>query len=105
MGSKNSINMPHIIYSSHAERDLDEIWHYIAHDNLIHAKRWVNNIKKTLSRIAYFPGLGIAYPELDPEIRCLQSGNYLILYKAIHNGIKIYRIIHAARDLKQAWNV
>ncbi|MEO5332666.1 MAG: type II toxin-antitoxin system RelE/ParE family toxin [Magnetococcus sp. YQC-5] len=96
--------MPYIIQSPRAEEDLEEIWYYIAKDNITRANEWVNAITHTFNRIAEQPKIGKARPELENGVRCLPTGNYLILYKPVKCGIEIYRILHGARDVGKAWN-
>ena len=41
--------------------------------------------------------MGVAKPDLAPELRYFAVGRYSILYRAIPNGIGVVRVVHAAR--------
>ena len=44
------------------------------------------------------PGMGVARPDIRPELRTFPVGNYLILYREIENGAEIVRVVHGARE-------
>lgn len=44
------------------------------------------------------PGIGVARPEVRPELRSFPVGNYLILYRQIDEGAEIVRVVHGARQ-------
>lgn len=44
------------------------------------------------------PGLGVARPDVRPDLRMLPAGNYLILYCEIDGGAEIVRVVHGARQ-------
>ena len=43
------------------------------------------------------PGMGMARPEVRPDLRTFPAGSYLVLYRQIEDGAEIVRIIHGAR--------
>ena len=43
--------------------------------------------------------IGRARPELRENLRSFPYGAYLILYRAIGDGVEIVRVVHAARNL------
>jgi toxin ParE1/3/4 len=45
------------------------------------------------------PNIGRARPELRPDLRSFPYGGYLILYRAVADGVEIVRVVHAARNL------
>jgi toxin ParE1/3/4 len=45
--------------------------------------------------------IGRARPELRPDLRSFPYGAYLILYRAIDDGVEIVRVVHAARNLDE----
>ncbi len=55
--------------SSLAERDLDEIWSYIAEDSSVAtADRLVDDIIDRLDLLAEYPGMGRQRPEFGPGV-------------------------------------
>ncbi|MCB4767107.1 type II toxin-antitoxin system RelE/ParE family toxin [Ancylobacter sp. Lp-2] len=49
-------------------------------------------------RIGEMPGIGVAKPEVRPELRCSSIGNYLILYRETDEGAEIVRVVHGTRQ-------
>lgn len=50
-------------------------------------------------RLAMFPHLGPARPDLTPDLRLWPVGDYLIFYRIEPERLVIVRILHGARDL------
>lgn len=93
--------MPRMIYSPTADADLWEILIYVARDNEAAAFRLVETIDEKCRLLARFPGIGTARPELSKNLRSFPYGNYLILYRAIDDGIEVARVVHGARNLRK----
>ena len=91
--------MSEIQRTAQAEEDLIQIWIYIALDNPGAADRVLDNIEQCFHALADNPLMGRLRPDIAPELRYFAVGNYLILYRAVPNGIQIVRVIHGARDL------
>lgn len=81
-----------------AEADIEAIALYIAEDNPSAARRWHEDICHLCRRIGGMPGIGIARPEVRPELRSFPIGNYLILYRQTDEGAEIVRVVHGARQ-------
>jgi antitoxin ParD1/3/4/toxin ParE1/3/4 len=45
-------------YTDEAKSDLDDIWSYIAYDNLNAANRWVDKLVDACEALARNPGMG-----------------------------------------------
>src|SRR3546814_7550505 len=75
-----------------AEADIEAIALHIAQDNPSAAKRCYDDIHLRCQRIGEMPGIGVARPEVRPELRSLPVGNYLILYRRIDAGAEIVRV-------------
>ena len=86
--------------SDQAKEDMVEMWEYIAQENPSAADRLLQTLVKQYKSLAENPGMGRLREELRPDIRSFPVGNYLILYRAIPEGIAVLRIIHGARDLE-----
>jgi toxin ParE1/3/4 len=93
------MRMSDITLDRAAKKDLVEIWHYIAKDNLQAADRMLDRIREGFEVLARFPKGGTARPELAPGLRCYSVGNYVIYFRPGKTGIEIARVLHGARDV------
>lgn len=82
-----------------ANRDLDDIWLYIATDNPTAADRLVDKIEAAEDRLAIFPHLGKARDDIAPGLRSWAIGDYIVLYRVAPEHLDVVRIVHGARDL------
>lgn len=85
--------------SSQAEADLDEIWLFIASDNLGAADRLLDRINSAFVMLADNPLAGRKRPELGRGIRSFPVGTYIVFYEAMACGARIVRVLHGARDI------
>ena len=91
--------MNHCRVSRLAQSDLDDIWFYIAGDNINAADKWIRTILSRFSKLVELPDLGRPREELAPHLRSLPVGRYVIFYRRMNHGIEIVRVLHGARDL------
>jgi plasmid stabilization system protein ParE len=88
------------ILSEDADLDLDDIWEYIAQDNIDAADRWIDKLFDAFEAIGRTPGIGhkredlTAYPVLFFPV-----GAYLIIYRAIRPTVEIVAVTQGARDI------
>lgn len=87
-----------------AEADIEAIALYIAEDNPSAARRWYDDILDRCRRLGEMPGMGIARPEVRPDLRSFPAGNYLILYREIESGAEIVRVVHGARQWQKLFD-
>ena len=80
-----------------AEADIEEIALRIAADQPAAALRWWEGALEKCRRIGEMPRIGVARPEVRPELRTLPFGNYLIVYREIEGGAEIVTVTHGAR--------
>jgi len=85
--------------SAAARADLDELWLYIAPDNIEAADRLVSALVSRFPKLAAMPELGRQRTELAALIRSFPVGRYVIFYRPIKSGVEIIRVLHGARDL------
>lgn len=85
--------------SSQAERDLVEIWLYIANDSSGAADKFLNQIDSICKMLARSPHLGRSREELGPGLRSFPVGDYLIFYLPSKTGIVVVRVLSGHRDL------
>jgi toxin ParE1/3/4 len=81
-----------------ARSDLDEIWLYIAQDNLDAADKFIHAIVSRFPKLAAMSLIGRQREELSPRLRSFPVSRYVIFYRPIENGIEIVRVLHGARD-------
>ena len=92
--------MSTVFRSPQAELDLIEIWLYIAADNPNAADELLDEVDRKCTMLADSPKIGRHRQELGSELRSFPVGNYLIVYRAVADGIEVARVLHGARDLE-----
>lgn len=90
-------------YAPEAQRDLDEIWDYIAFDleNPAAAAGTVERIMDAIGKLADFPEAGAplrSVADVDSGYRFLVCGNYLAFYRVEGNEVYIDRVLYGRRD-------
>ncbi len=98
--------MTHRIALSHAaERDLDEIYAYVAeHVSVQNADQLVGALLDACQALAHFPGRGNRPKELarlvDEEIREAHLGPYRIVYEIESRRVVILCVLDGRRDMQ-----
>ena len=92
-----------IFYGPGTEHDLNEIWNYIAEDDVAAADNLIRSFDQKFHMLADRPLIGKVRYDLDPQARSFPDGNYVILYRAVPDGIEIVMIVHGARDIPAAF--
>ena len=92
--------MNRYVLSVAAELDLDEIWEYIAQDNLDSADRWIGKLFDAFQLLAQTPAIGHKREDLTPlPVLFWPVGSYLILYRVQDDRIEIVAVTQGARDI------
>jgi toxin ParE1/3/4 len=91
--------MAHVLRTIQAEQDLLEIWGSIARRSPAQADRLTEAIDEKCRLVAQFPEMGRSREELAPGGRSTLAGRYVVLYRAIDDGIEVLRVVHGSRDL------
>jgi toxin ParE1/3/4 len=91
--------MTRFILAPEAERDLDEIWEYIAQDDLDADHRFIDKLLENILMLAATPGMGYTRedPAEDRPLLFWPVGNCLILYRATTKPV--VAIAHGRRDI------
>jgi plasmid stabilization system protein ParE len=91
--------------SAAAERDLDDIWYYIAthSGSAERANKFVDSITRRLSILTRSPTDGRVRDEIDFDLR-LPVGDYVVYYRESARSIIISRIIHGSREQDVAYD-
>lgn len=94
--------MKRYILSDEAKLDLEQIWEYIADDDIDAADKVRNKIRDALDRVARVPGIGHSRRDVkNPRYRFLVVYSYVIAYFPDTKPLQIVRIVHGARNLKR----
>ena len=92
--------MARYVISPAGRQDLHDIWAGIARDSLDAAERLLDRFEAAFERLAEFPGIGPARPDIIDLPVCFWTlGNYLIIYRAEALLIEIVRVLHAYRNI------
>jgi toxin ParE1/3/4 len=84
--------------SDSARRDIDEVWEYIAQDNVDAANRVIEKVYERLLLLANAPHLGAIFPAISETIRHTTVGKYVIFYEPREAEVSVLRVLHGARD-------
>ena len=89
-------------YTESAEEDLDNIFEYIAEDNLEKAIEFTEELRKSANLLADFPFMG--REREDEELLLINSRkkvyrNYIIYYSVIGGAVYIEHIQHGSKPL------
>jgi toxin ParE1/3/4 len=85
-----------------AERDVEEIWSYIAADSQENATAFILRLEKQIGTPEQFPGRCPLIPEneqLATSYRHLLYGAYRTIFRIAGTTVIILRIIHSSRLL------
>jgi toxin ParE1/3/4 len=91
--------------SAAAERDLDDIWRYVATNSgsVERASKFVDSVTRRLSMLMRSPKAGSLRDEIDLDLRGLPIGDYIVYYRENRTSVIISRIIHGSRDQDAAY--
>ena len=88
------------ILSAAVEFDLDEIWEYIAADNIDAADRWIGKLFDAFEALGQTPGMGHRREDLtEYPVLFWPVGAYLIIYRAERRPIEIVAVTQGSRDI------
>ncbi len=88
----------------HTERDLDNIWLYVAKESgsIEIANRLIDTITDRCATLGSFPYIGRSRDEdFGPGCRSLAVGEYVIVYCVENDDALILPIVHGRRDLER----
>ncbi|HEY5028860.1 MAG TPA: type II toxin-antitoxin system RelE/ParE family toxin [Candidatus Angelobacter sp.] len=93
--------MKSFVFTPLAARDLNEIWDYMASDNIKAADRVLDVLEKALHGLAKNPGKGHWREDLaDRRHRFFLVYSYLIVYRPETKPMQVIRVLHASRDIQ-----
>jgi plasmid stabilization system protein ParE len=82
------------------EFDLEEIWEYIAADNIDAADRWIGKLFDAFEALGQTPGMGHRRVDLTHyPVLFWPVGAYLIIYSAERRPVEIVAVTQGSRDI------
>ena len=92
--------MKQYVLGAGAERDLNEIWEFIARDSVDAADRWISRLFTTFTTLARNPGVGHKRPDLTKHaVLFWPVEAYVILYRVRNKRVEIVGVTQGARDI------
>jgi plasmid stabilization system protein ParE len=84
-----------------AVKDLEEIWNYIAAENIEAADRVLDEIYDTIKSLVPFPYIGHIRPDLTTRpLRFQTVRDYVIVYAPDEKPLAVIAILHGRRNPK-----
>ncbi|MEI6258176.1 MAG: type II toxin-antitoxin system RelE/ParE family toxin [Planctomycetota bacterium] len=92
--------MSEATFSQDAEADLLDIAEFIARDNPMAAREWVDAVRQRCHLLSQHPLMGESRPGFGVAgCRSISVGLYVIFFRPSASGVEIARILHGSRDL------
>ncbi len=91
--------MSRVTFSVEAERDLGDVFAYIARDKPRAAAEFVKRIEEKCRLLARFPDMGTIRDDLSAGLRIFSVAKYAIVYRARTDDILIVRVLSGHRDI------
>lgn len=83
-----------------ADADFTDMLRYGAENfGWVAAEAYAVSLSSRLDRLASYPQLGMAHPELKPGLRSIPHGSHRIFYSVEGEVLTIRRILHKSRDV------
>jgi len=83
-----------------ADLDLDDVWEYIARDNIDAADRWIGKLFDAFEALGKTPGMGHKREDLTAHpVLFWPVGAYLVIYRPDRRPIEIVAVTQGSRDI------
>ena len=97
--------MPSVVISQDAERDLQDIFDFIAsHDSVAHAEKFLCELERVVLSLDRHAARGVVVPELAAlgmqHYRQLNAKPYRLIYQLRDAQVFVVLIAHARRDMQ-----
>lgn len=94
-----------VLLAEDAERDIEDIWRYIAHaDSVENAERVVDALEQACAGLSEMPSRGNVPKELASigitEYREVHYKPYCIIYRVSENRVVVYCVADGRRDMQ-----
>jgi toxin ParE1/3/4 len=91
--------MPRVFLTRQANVDLQEIWTYLAQDNVDAADKLIHEFHEAFQLLVDQPDLGVPQFQYRKGLRCkVIRKRYLIFYEPAVGNLRVLRVLHSARD-------
>jgi toxin ParE1/3/4 len=88
------------ILSVDADFDLNDVWEYIAADNIDAADHWIARLFDAFEALGQTPGMGHRREDLTTyRVLFWPVGAYLIIYRAERIPVEIVAVTQGSRDI------
>jgi plasmid stabilization system protein ParE len=93
--------MKRFVLAPEAAEDLQEIWDYIARDNINAADRTIDRIHKNIQKIQKNPSLGHKRQDLvgDRPLLFWSFNNFMLIYRTTKELLEVIAVTHDGRDI------
>lgn len=88
-----------VVFTAPAERDLDDIFRYLARRDVAVAERQLLDIIESCRSLNLFAERGTPRPKIAHSVRQLVIGSYLAFYRVTNGTVEIARVLHGKRDI------
>lgn len=92
--------MHNILYSQSAREDLENIYWFIAQDNVFYAQDVIDKIDSSIQRLAHFPFLGTRIKQSEYFLIVEPRYRFKIVYRVTADVIQIFSIF----KYQDIWN-
>jgi toxin ParE1/3/4 len=90
-----------LIRTSTADRDLFEIWVFVAKNDLTAADRLIRRLDDRFRQLTSQPKLGELVRDEPVSLRRTIVSPYLIFYQVCDDSVRIVRVLHSARNWEE----
>jgi toxin ParE1/3/4 len=87
-----------LVWSATAARNIDEIWNYIAQDNLEAADRTIEQLRGSVEHLKHHPRMGRSGRMRTTRELIVVGTPYILVYRVSQATIEIVRILHGRQD-------
>ncbi len=88
--------------SSEAEKDLSDIFDYTEGEfGFDQAVIYLSEFSDMFQYVVDNPELGRERPEIRVGLRSVTANSHVVMYRVLKDRIRIVRVLHGSRDLKQ----
>lgn len=93
-----------VVIAPAARADLVDIGDFIAADSPANAERWVARLEEAIQSLSFMPERVQLRDDLRSGYRAKPVGSYLIFFRVVEDEVQIVRVLHASRDVTEAFN-
>lgn len=88
------------VLSTDADLDLDDIWEYIARDNIEAADHWIAKLFDAFEALGQNPKMGHPRADLTQyPVLFWPVGAYIVIYRAERRLVEIVAVTQGSRDI------